>query len=110
MAKVSKTEVDKQLRDDVFSMLGITLTENFERVNDRQYGIILEDANGNKRYIRLGAIVAELRDDMTAEQLMQSEIDAYTTKQAEKASKAKAKAEKAEKDKEERAKKASEKE
>ena len=109
MAKVSKTEVDKKLRDDVFSMLGITLTENFEKVNDRQYGILLTDANGEQRYVRLGAIVAELREDMTAEELMQAEIDAYNTKQAEKAEKAKKKAEKAAKDKAEReAKKAAE--
>ena len=94
MAKVSKSEVDRKLRDDVFSMLGITLTENFDKINDRQYGIILEDANGEKRYVRLGAIVAELREDMTAEELMQSEIDAYNAKQDAKADKAKKKAEK----------------
>lgn len=96
MAKVSKTEVDKKLREDVFSMLGITLTENFEKVNDRQYGIILEDANGEQRYIRLGAIVAELREDMTAEELMASEIRAYheaQEKREQKAAERKAKAE-----------------
>jgi hypothetical protein len=43
--------------------------------------------------------VAELRDDMTAEELMQSEIDAYNQKQADKAEKAKAKEKKIAKDK-----------
>ena len=99
MAKMNKTMVDKKLRDDVFSMLGITLTENFEKVNDRQYGTILVDANGEQRYVRLGAIVAEIREDMTAEELMQSEIDAYQQKQADKAEKAKKKEEKIAKDK-----------
>ena len=62
-------------------------------------GIILTDANGEQRYVRIGAIVAELRDDMTAEELMQSEIDAYTAKQDAKAEKAKKKAEKIASDK-----------
>lgn len=107
MAKVSKTEVDKKLREQVFNWLvdeNSTCGENFTRINDRQYGILLTDANGEQRYVRIGAIVAELREDMTAEELMQSEIDAYNQKKAEKAEKAKAKAEKIAKDKERRAK------
>lgn len=105
MAKVSKTEVDKKLREEVFSDLfgHIVKTEiEYERyikINDRQYGILLTDANGETRYVRVGAIVAELREDMTAEELMQSEIDAYTAKQEAKAEKAKKKEEKIAKDK-----------
>lgn len=115
MAKISKTVVDKELRDKVFSELfdipmGDVITTvkmsdyNFQRINDRQWGVILTDANGEQRYIRIGAIVAELREDMTAEELMQSEIDAYELKQAEKAEAKAKKAEKAKKDKERRAK------
>ena len=104
MAKVSKPEVDKKLRDFVFDTLFNTTVEaetgvEFTKINDRQYGIILTDANGEQRYVRIGAIVAELRDDMTAEELMQSEIDAYEQKQADKAEKAKAKEKKIAKDK-----------
>ena len=116
MAKVSKAIVDKELRDVVFSVLfekdeGLDATEyTFTKINDRQYGIILVDANGEHRYIRLGAIVAELREDMTAEELMQSEIDAYNTKQADKAEKAKKKAEKIAADKAKREAEAKEKE
>ena len=98
MAKVSKAIVDKNLRDEVFTML-INEGTAWKKINDRQYGVILTDANGEKRYVRLGAIVAELREDMTAEELMQSEIDAYNEKQAIKEEKAKAKAEKIAKDK-----------
>lgn len=119
MAKVSKTEVDKKLRDEVFEKALIegwnldtglpVIREGFVKINDRQYGILLTDANGEQRYVRLGAIVAEQREDMTAEELMQAEIDAYQTKQDEKAEKAKKRAEKAAKDKAEReAKKAAE--
>lgn len=115
MAKISKTVVDKELRDKVFSELfdiptgdvitTVTMSDyNFQRINDRQWGVILTDANGEQRYIRIGAIVAELREDMTAEELMQSEIDAYELKQAEKAEAKAKKAEKAQKDKERRAK------
>ena len=108
MTKISKTMVDKDLRDRVFSHLDIedAYTEEslFQKINDRQYGVLLTDLNGVKRYIRIGAIVAEEREDMTAQELMQKEIDEYNAKQAEKEAKAKAKAEKAQKDKERRAK------
>ena len=99
MAKVSKAIVDKDLRDRVFTMIANGDVELFEKVNDRQNGIILTDMNGEERYVRLGAIVAELREDMTARELMQSEIDAYNAKQEAKAEKEKKKAEKIAKDK-----------
>lgn len=103
MAKISKTAVDKALREEVFNLLFSTPNDEnvelFEKINDRQYGVILTDANGHQRYVRIGAIVAEERDDMTAEELMQSEIDAYNQKQADKAEKAKAKEKKIAKDK-----------
>ena len=98
MAKVSKTVVDKELREQVFDLLFSTPNDEnvdlFVKINDRQYGVLLTDLNGTQRYIRVGAIVAEERDDMTAEELMQSEIDAYNAKQDAKAEKAKKKAEK----------------
>ncbi len=104
MAKVSKPEVDKNLREFVFNTLfndtvAAETGVDFTKINDRQYGILLTDANGEQRYVRIGAIVAELRDDMTAEELMQSEIDAYTAKQDAKAEKAKKKEKKIAKDK-----------
>ena len=114
MAKISKTVVDADLRTRVFSHLDIknAYTEEslFQKINDRQYGVILTDLNGVKRYIRIGAIVAEEREDMTAEELMQKEIDEYNAKQAKKEETAKARAEKAKKDKERRAKEKEEKE
>lgn len=117
MAKVSKAEVDKKLRDMVFEDLMTNYSgdemefngHSYKKINDRQYGVLLTDANGEQRYIRIGAIVAEIRDDMTAEELMQSEIDAYNQKQADKAEKAKAKEKKIAKDKARREKEAEEK-
>ena len=99
MAKVSKAIVDKDLRERVFQMITDGDGDLFQKVNDRQQGIILTDMNGEERYVRLGAIVAELREDMTARELMQSEIDAYNAKQDAKAEKAQKKAEKIAKDK-----------
>ena len=102
MAKVTKAIVDKDLRDRVFSWLideNANCGENFTKINDRQYGILLTDLNGETRYVRIGAIVAELRENMIAEELMQSEIDAYNQKQADKAEKAKKKEVKIAKDK-----------
>ena len=108
MAKITKTAVDKDHRDRVFDMLiNVSIDEAIERtddnpfvkINDRQYGVLLTDLNGHQRYVRIGAIVAEERDDMTAEELMQSEIDTYNQKQTDKAKKAKAKERKIAKDK-----------
>ena len=101
MAKVSKTMVDRKLRDEIFADIihGYPTDYKYTKVNDRQYGVILIDANGVERYCRVGMIVAELREDMTAEELMQSEIDAYEQKQADKAEKEKTKAQKIAKDK-----------
>lgn len=102
MAKMTKTAIDKKLRDevfdDIFNSEGGVLYD-WKKINDRQYGVLLIDANGEQRYVRVGAIVAEIRDDMTAEELMQSEIDAYNQKQADKAEKAKKKEAKIAKDK-----------
>ena len=109
MAKMTKTAIDKNLRERVFQILEEGDFDLFQKINDRQYGIILTDLNNEQRYIRIGAIVAELRDDMTAEELMQNEIDAYEQKQADKAEKAKAKEAKIAKDKARRAKEAEEK-
>ena len=101
MAKVTKAQVDKDLRERVFDFLFSDSVEGdpFYKINDRQYGVLLTDLNGNQRYVRVGAIVAEEREDMTAEELMNSEIAVYQQKQADKAEKAKDKAEKIAKDK-----------
>ena len=110
MAKISKTVVDADLRNRIFSHLDIAnaYTEDslFYKINDRQYGVILTDKNGVERYCRVGVIVAEEREDMTARELMQTEIDAYNEKQASKAEKAKAKEAKIARDKKAREEKA----
>lgn len=112
MAKVTKNIVDKHLRDMIFGDLieSADTLYLYKRINDRQYGIILTDDNNVQRYCRIGVIVAEEREDMTAEELMQSEIDAYTAKQNAKAEKAKNKEEKIAKDKANREKERMEKE
>lgn len=108
MAKISKTVVDAELRNAVFSDLILDPPteidfddprKNYVKINDRQYGVIRVDANGVERYCRVGVIVAEEREDMTARELMQAEIDAYNEKQASKAEKAKAKEAKIARDK-----------
>lgn len=99
--KTVKTVTDSKLRNLVFEELDID-NGNFIKINDRQYGIILEDANGVERYCRVGVIVAEEREDMTARELMQTEIDKYNATQEKKAVKAKERAEKAEADKQRR--------
>lgn len=100
MAKLTKTAVDKDLRDRVLDSIYNEKGDlDFFKINDRQFGVLLTDLNGHQRYVRIGAIVAEEREDMTAEELMVAEIEAYQMKQAEKAEKAQKRAAKAEKDK-----------
>ena len=99
MAKISKAVVDSNLRKVVFDALNIANIEGFHKVNDRQFGCIIEDVNGERRYVRIGAIVAEQREDMTADELMASEIADYNAKQEAKAKRAAERAEKAARDK-----------
>lgn len=104
MPKISKTVVDSDLRTRVFNALMTDEETNlqFLKVNDRQWGVILTDLNGVERYVRIGAIVAEEREDMTARELMDTEVADYIEKQTAKAEKAKAKEEKIARDKKKR--------
>lgn len=101
--KYSRPVVDSDLRSRIFEQLfgcmPLGEPDGYNKVNDRQYGIILPDLNGVMRYCRVGVIVAEEREDMTAEELMAKEIADYNTKQEAKAEKAEARAKKAEADK-----------
>lgn len=104
MAKISKNVVDADLRAKVFDDIltdytGDLFDYEYKKINDRQYGVLLTDLNGVERYVRLGAIVAEEREDMTARELMQSEIALYEDTKKRKAEKEVAKAEKIAKDK-----------
>lgn len=110
MPKITKNITDEALREEVFNKLSISSIEGFQRVNARQFGILLTDLNGVERYVRIGAIVAELREDETARELMEKEINDYNAKQAVKAQKASERAEKAARDKEMREAKKKEKE
>lgn len=98
MAQISKAVVDKELRDRIFGWI-CQDEDTFTKVNDRQYGCILTDLNGIERYVRIGAIVAEEREDMTARELMDSEIAKYNETQAKKAERVAKKAEKIARDK-----------
>lgn len=97
--KISKALVDANLRAVVFNAIGIANIEGFHKINDRQFGCIVEDMNGDRRYIRVGCIVAEQREDMTADELMASEIADYNAKQEAKAKRAEERKAKAERDK-----------
>ena len=103
MAKITKTAIDSDLRARVFEMINL---DALTKINDRQYGTIIEDLNGERRYVRVGVIVAEQREELTADELMEAEIAAYEEKQVAKAEKAKAKAEKIARDKARREEKA----
>lgn len=102
----TKNVVDADLRSIVFDDILVKTADirdfDYQKVNDRQYGVILTDLNGTKRYVRVGVIVAEEREDMTAEELMQSEITKYQEAQAKKAELAAKRAKKAASDAEKR--------
>ena len=105
MATISKAIIDTDLRAQTFAKLDLS---DFSKVNDQAYGILLTDQNGVERYVRLRAVVAEVKDDMTAREYMESEVAAYNEKVAAKEAKKKERAEKAKKDAEKRKKKESE--
>ena len=101
--KISKAIIDSQIRAAIFNDLlsgeCADYTYDYQKINDRQYGCIVVDAEGNRRYARVGVIVAEQRENMTADELMAAEIADYNAKQEKKAQQAAARAEKAAKDK-----------
>lgn len=97
--KITKTVTDEALREEVFNKLNISNIEDFQRVNARQFGILLTDLNGVERYVRIGAIVAEEREGVTARELMKKEIDEYNNKQVKKAQRQADSREKAARDK-----------
>ena len=100
--KLSKANVDSQIRAKIFEALNVANAEGFSKINDRQYGVLVEDAEGHQRYARVAVIVAEEREDMTAEELMRSEVEKYETSQRKKAEQKAAREEKARKDAEKR--------
>lgn len=103
MPQISKTIVDANLRNQIFDYLfnggEAHLDGDFIKINDRQYGILLTDLNGVERYVRIGAIVAEEREGVTARELMEKEIDEYNNKQMKKAQRQADSREKAARDK-----------
>ena len=100
MAKLTKTAIDKELRTRVLNSIYNAKDDlDFHAINERQLGLLLTDINGHQRYVRVSVIVAEERDDMSAEDIMVMECEAFNQKQAEKAEKAKAKETKIAKDK-----------
>ena len=109
----TKNVVDADLRtrvfDDLMNFDSSYSDIEYKKINDRQYGCILTDKNGHKRYVRLGVIVAEEREDMSAEELMESEVAKYNEAQEKKAEKKRKSEEKAKRDKAMREKKAKEK-
>lgn len=105
MATISKAIIDTDLRAQTFAKLDLS---DFSKVNDQTYGIILTDQNGVEHYVRLRAVVAEVKDDMTAREYMESEIAVYEEKVRAKEEKKKERMEKAKKDKAKREKKESE--
>ena len=109
--KYTNTAVNADLRirifDDIVARENVTI--DFVRINDHQYGCLLTDLNGVERYVRLGAIVAEERTDMTARELMQHEINTYYKAQQNKVKRAANAAKKAAADKARREAKAAEK-
>ena len=110
--KYTKNVVDADLRarvfDDLMDYESSYSDLEYVKVNDRQYGVILTDLNGVERYVRIGAIVAEEREDMTARELMESEVAKYNEAQEKKAEKKRKSEEKAKRDKALREKKAKE--
>lgn len=100
MPQMSKTAVDKELRTRILdSIYNAEDNLDFHRINERQLGLLLTDLNDHVRYVRISVIVAEERDEISAEELMALECEAFNQKQAEKAEKAKKKEAKIARDK-----------
>ena len=101
--------IDADIRNRIFDLLGIKNIKEFSKVNDCQWGIVLEDQTGTSRYARINVIVARPNEAMTAQEMMDSEHNKYLVQKKKNEDAAIARAKKAEEDKARRAKKAAEK-
>lgn len=115
MPKIGKNVVEKDIRDRVFEEIFapyVNYQNDFQRINDRQYGCLMFDLNGVQRYVRIGVIVAEdkTEEGITAQEYMDSEIKLYQETQRKNAELAEKRAKKAEADKARREAKRKEKE
>ena len=110
MPKLNAHIVDANVRARIFEALNVANIDGFSKINDRQWGTVIEDETGTQRYVRIGVIVAKASDDITAQEMMAAEHDEYLEqkKKAEEAVEARKK--KAAEDKARREKKAAEKE
>lgn len=110
MPKLNAHVVDANVRARIFEALNVANIDGFSKVNDRQWGTVIEDETGTQRYVRIGVIVAKASDDMTAQEMMTAEHDEYLEQKKKAEEAAEARKKKAAEDKARREKKAAEKE
>lgn len=110
MPKLNAHVVDANVRARIFETLNVANIDGFSKVNDRQWGTVIEDETGTQRYVRIGVIVAKASDDMTAQEMMAAEHDEYLEQKKKAEEAAEARKKKAAEDKARREKKAAEKE
>ena len=101
--------VDADIRAKIFDLLNIENVPGCSKVNDRQYGVIIEDQTGTSRYARIGVIVAKADETITAQEMMENEHNEYLEKKRKSEELAAQRAKKAADDKARRAAKKEEK-
>lgn len=86
-------QINANLRTSLFNDLDLT-SRGWEMINARTYGKIVEDEDGNERYVKIAITIAPLNDEISASRKMRSEIEDYQFTQQRKADKAAAQAKK----------------
>lgn len=110
MPKPNAHVVDANIRAQIFETLNVANIEGFSKVNDRQWGTVIEDETGTPRYVRIGIIVAKVNEYMTAQEMLDDEHNKYLEQKKKAEEAAENRKKKAAEDKARREKKATEKE
>lgn len=103
--KISKAITDSTVRAAAMEVLGIESNENFQRCSNQSFAMLVTDDNGEQRLCEVRFIVAALREDMTAEEILNERVNAWEEKKRNAEIRKAERAEKARKDKEKRKKK-----
>lgn len=97
MPTISKSIADASVRTAAFEALAMTDHDNFVRISNQSYGAVFTDTNGVERMVEIKAVVRKVDEEISAQEMLDTEVAEYAGKIAKAEAAAQEKREKAEK-------------
>lgn len=70
--------LNNELRNRAIAMLETEGLAAFNKINNCRYGIILQDIDGNDRYVQVNIKITKFDEKVSAQEIMQEECDKYS--------------------------------